>query len=189
MLYLRQLPISEIKIDRMFIAGLGRNNDDEAIVAGLVRLGHAVGVKVVAEGVELASQVEHLAELGCNFAQAFYYGRPGRRFPRRVRSVSKAADVYPAGSTNRRTARIPAEARNIIRTLVEEGASLHSMAAALNRQGVRTAGGSRWSATSVARAIDALLGETRQVRLESPAVNAAIAPARVRARWAMQTTA
>ena len=156
MLYLRELPITEIKIDQVFVAGLGNDDDDEAIVAGLVRLGHAVGVKVVAEGVETAAQADRLADLGCDFAQGFLYGRPAPAFPERRQSPHLALHSRRPSHHKRRNRRISVEAQNMIRSLVDDGASLHSIAAALNRHGAKTSDGSRWHASSVGQAIDAM---------------------------------
>jgi EAL domain-containing protein (putative c-di-GMP-specific phosphodiesterase class I) len=75
---IRQLPpVDVIKIDRSFIAGLGRNREDEAIVASVISLARALEVVTVGEGVETAEHAEALRELGCDHAQGFYFARPG----------------------------------------------------------------------------------------------------------------
>jgi EAL domain-containing protein (putative c-di-GMP-specific phosphodiesterase class I) len=74
--YLKNMPVGSLKIDRSFIAGLGRDSGDEAIVAATVSLGHALGLKVVAEGVETKEQLARLQEMGCDLAQGHYFAKP-----------------------------------------------------------------------------------------------------------------
>ncbi|MGQ0520840.1 MAG: putative bifunctional diguanylate cyclase/phosphodiesterase [Actinomycetota bacterium] len=71
---LRRLPLDFVKIDRSFVHELGRSTQDAAVVAGVVDLSHALGLSVVAEGVETAHQRQILAELGCDQAQGFLFG-------------------------------------------------------------------------------------------------------------------
>lgn len=73
---LRELPIDALKIDPSFIAGLGAAPEDAAVVGALVEIGHALGLDVVAEGVETEAQLEQLRELGCDAAQGYVIGRP-----------------------------------------------------------------------------------------------------------------
>ncbi len=72
---LRGLPIDSIKIDRSFVSGLGTDPDGAAIVGALVELGHALGLTVVAEGVETDSQLARLRDLGCDGAQGFLFSK------------------------------------------------------------------------------------------------------------------
>ncbi|HEY4410086.1 MAG TPA: EAL domain-containing protein, partial [Acidimicrobiia bacterium] len=74
--YLRNLPIDELKIDRSFVIRVAEDDTTAAIVASIVGLGHALGLSVVAEGVETAAQLTALRELGCDKAQGFYLARP-----------------------------------------------------------------------------------------------------------------
>ncbi|MDQ3303431.1 MAG: EAL domain-containing protein, partial [Actinomycetota bacterium] len=74
--YLKRMPVDALKIDRTFVAGLGKDPRDEAILSGTVGLGHALGLKVVAEGVESGEQLARLREMGCDLAQGYYLGRP-----------------------------------------------------------------------------------------------------------------
>lgn len=74
--YLKRFPVDSVKIDRTFIEGLGVNGDDDAIVAGVIGLAHALRLAVVAEGVENARQLEVLRELGCDVGQGYLLGRP-----------------------------------------------------------------------------------------------------------------
>ncbi len=73
---LRVLPLDELKIDTGFVHGLGRSPTDSAIVHGMVEIGHALGLSVVAEGVETREAWTVLAEWGCDLAQGFYVAGP-----------------------------------------------------------------------------------------------------------------
>jgi diguanylate cyclase (GGDEF)-like protein/PAS domain S-box-containing protein len=76
--YLNDLPINEIKIDRSYTDRLDSSPEATAIVVGCIELAHALSVTVVAEGVETASQLARLTELGCDIAQGYHYSRPLR---------------------------------------------------------------------------------------------------------------
>jgi diguanylate cyclase (GGDEF)-like protein len=76
LLGLQLLPIHIIKIDAAFVAGLGRDTTAEAIVTATVRLARELGKLVTAEGVETEDQHRILAQLGCDRAQGYLYGRP-----------------------------------------------------------------------------------------------------------------
>jgi len=74
--YLKRYPVEAIKIDRSFVEGLGLESDDTSIVEAVVRLGHSLGLTVVAEGVETPLQLNRLRELGCDRGQGYLFGRP-----------------------------------------------------------------------------------------------------------------
>lgn len=74
--WLKQLPISAIKIDRSFVRDLRNDTNDAIIVASMITLAHNLGLTVVAEGVESKDQLVHLKAVGCNHAQGFYLHRP-----------------------------------------------------------------------------------------------------------------
>ena len=76
---LRQFPVNALKVDREFVDGLGREPEDSAIVAAVISLAHAYGITTVAEGVETAEQVAILRDLGCEYAQGFYYAHPAEK--------------------------------------------------------------------------------------------------------------
>jgi len=76
LLYLMRLPVHEIKIDRSFVAGLGTEPDSGAIVRSAVGLGHNLGLRVVAEGLQDRLAEAVLIEAGCDAAQGFLFGRP-----------------------------------------------------------------------------------------------------------------
>ncbi|MFM8967835.1 MAG: putative bifunctional diguanylate cyclase/phosphodiesterase [Vulcanococcus sp.] len=75
LLYLKRFPVGVLKIDRSFVADLAADPEDEAIARAIVSLARALGVEVVAEGVEQAEQEAQLFALGCDFAQGYHYGR------------------------------------------------------------------------------------------------------------------
>jgi len=64
-----------LKIDQSFVADLGRDPEDEAIAKAIVSLAGALGVRVVAEGVETTTQEARLLEYGCDFGQGYLYGK------------------------------------------------------------------------------------------------------------------
>ena len=74
--YLKRFPVEAIKIDRSFVSGLGLEDDDTTIVEAVIRLGHSLGLSVVAEGVETPLQLNRLRDLGCDTAQGYLFGRP-----------------------------------------------------------------------------------------------------------------
>jgi EAL domain-containing protein (putative c-di-GMP-specific phosphodiesterase class I) len=74
--YLRDLPVSGIKVDRSFTAGLGEDAQCERIVEALTGLAGGLGVDLVAEGVETERQRTLLTRIGCVHAQGYLFGRP-----------------------------------------------------------------------------------------------------------------
>jgi len=74
--YLKDLPIDTLKLDKSFVADVGRSDVDAAIVAGVTSLAHAVGMSVTAEGVETPEQLSVVRLLGCDRAQGYYVGPP-----------------------------------------------------------------------------------------------------------------
>jgi diguanylate cyclase (GGDEF)-like protein len=74
--YLRNLPVTALKIDGSFVAGIGREPVSESILATLVSLAHTLGLTTTAEGVETAEQAAHVRALGCAAGQGYYFGAP-----------------------------------------------------------------------------------------------------------------
>ena len=76
MAYLRELLVAKIKIDKSFVKDMASNHNDAVIVRSTVELGHNLGLKVVAEGVEDQAAWDKLKGLGCDSAQGYYMSRP-----------------------------------------------------------------------------------------------------------------
>ncbi|MBB5366791.1 MULTISPECIES: EAL domain-containing protein [unclassified Janthinobacterium] len=74
--YLRTFPIDVLKIDRSFINDVARDADDAAIVVSIIALAHNLKLRVVAEGVETAEQLDYLRRHGCDEVQGFYFSQP-----------------------------------------------------------------------------------------------------------------
>lgn len=74
--YLRQLPVDTLKVDRAFVREIAEQANDRAITAAIIAMAHKLGLKVVAEGVEEAVQLDYLRANGCDFIQGYYYSRP-----------------------------------------------------------------------------------------------------------------
>ena len=74
--YLKRFRVDSLKIDGSFVAGLGKDAEDEVIVSGVISLAHGLGLTVVAEGVETEAQKTMIGEMGCDFAQGYLFSRP-----------------------------------------------------------------------------------------------------------------
>lgn len=73
---LKRLPVQKLKLDQSFVAGLPGDKDDRAITRAVIALAHSMEMTVLAEGVERAEQQDYLRELGCDYAQGYFIGRP-----------------------------------------------------------------------------------------------------------------
>jgi diguanylate cyclase (GGDEF)-like protein len=87
---LRRLPIDELKIDRSFVSPMLADESDLIIVRSTINLGHDLGLKIIAEGVEDRDTLDHLALLGCDLAQGYHLSRPlpGDGFERWLRETA-----------------------------------------------------------------------------------------------------
>jgi polar amino acid transport system substrate-binding protein len=74
--YLERFPVDYVKIDRSFVGGLGEYSGAEMLVSAVISLAHALGLKVIAEGVETEEQFERLREMGCDLAQGHLFSEP-----------------------------------------------------------------------------------------------------------------
>jgi diguanylate cyclase (GGDEF)-like protein len=74
--YLRRFRVDALKVDHAFVAGLGKDKTDEALVRALIEMAHALELEVVAEGVETQEQCDRLKMLGCNLVQGYLFSRP-----------------------------------------------------------------------------------------------------------------
>jgi EAL domain-containing protein (putative c-di-GMP-specific phosphodiesterase class I) len=99
--YLRRLDVDELKIDRSFVSKMGGANGDAVIVRSTIELGHNLGLRVVAEGVESAEVWRALLPLGCDLVQGFYLGAPmtGAQFEQWTRMLP-AHILPPPRTTN-----------------------------------------------------------------------------------------
>jgi len=74
--YLKQLPVTTLKVDRSFVGAMDQNEDDAVIVRSTITLGRNLGLRVVAEGVETEPVMDELRRLGCDLVQGYYVSRP-----------------------------------------------------------------------------------------------------------------
>ncbi|MFL7963779.1 putative bifunctional diguanylate cyclase/phosphodiesterase [Pseudomonas kielensis] len=93
LMYLKRLPANELKIDRGFVRDLEHDSDDAAIVSAIVALGQALGLRIVAEGVETDMQQDFLTQLGCDSLQGYLLGHPlpAERFLQDIRQAKTMA--------------------------------------------------------------------------------------------------
>ncbi|NES28620.1 EAL domain-containing protein [Micromonospora terminaliae] len=93
--HLRRLPLSEVKVDRSFVLGMADDPDDAAIVRSMIELAAALGLRVVAEGVEDERTWRLLHAAGCDVAQGWFYARP-MPAEELVTWLSRYRPVHPA---------------------------------------------------------------------------------------------
>ena len=74
--YLKNYPVSTVKIDRSFIMDLPADKENAVLVQAIIAMAHGLGLEVIAEGVETIEQWEFLRALDCDFAQGYYFGKP-----------------------------------------------------------------------------------------------------------------
>jgi len=86
--YLRRLPLDILKIDQSFTRGIGESDNDEEIVRVMIRMAHAMGLKVICEGVETKDQLQFLLDHDCDLCQGYYFSRP--------RDVDSITDLFMA---------------------------------------------------------------------------------------------
>jgi len=95
--YLKRFPVDRLKVDRSFVQDIATDTDDATIVRTIIALGHNLGLKVVAEGVETEQQIEFLSDNLCDELQGYYFGQPmppddiAALIRRDVKSTSRAA--------------------------------------------------------------------------------------------------
>lgn len=150
--YLKRFPIDELKIDRAFISGLGDDPEDTAIVAAVVAMAHALGIEVVAEGVETADQLRRLRGLGSDQAQGFLFSPPqaSTAIDGLLTGELALADlgVRARSSTTSPTTPAHAEASRVL--IVDDSDALRSLA----RLNLSTAGFETHEARSVEEALE-----------------------------------
>jgi EAL domain-containing protein (putative c-di-GMP-specific phosphodiesterase class I) len=74
--YLRDLPLSCLKIDQSFVFDIHKNETVDKLIGSMVSIAHGLGLKVVAEGVEKKHQADYMTKLGCEYLQGYYFSRP-----------------------------------------------------------------------------------------------------------------
>jgi EAL domain-containing protein (putative c-di-GMP-specific phosphodiesterase class I) len=106
--YLNRFPLDKLKIDRSFVHDMLDDPTDLAITRAIIGLGHTLGLRVVAEGVETPQEVEILCGEGCDELQGFFYAKPMRArdfaewaSARRTAEAIISAGAAPAGNTPR----------------------------------------------------------------------------------------
>jgi PAS domain S-box-containing protein len=110
--YLRRLPVQELKLARQFVSDLDRTPESLALARGIVGLAHAMGMRVIAEGVEQPAERDRLRGMGCDLAQGYLFARPVR--------ADALAPLLLAGARERR---IPPDTADGRRTAATTGAS------------------------------------------------------------------
>jgi len=106
--YLKRFPLDTLKVDRAFVSDITRDADDAAIVRAIVGLGHNLGLKIVAEGVETLEQLQFLRTTGCDLVQGYLMSRAveAQAFAQLLRPPALAAepeDVLRHGAAAGRT--------------------------------------------------------------------------------------
>ncbi|WP_373505895.1 putative bifunctional diguanylate cyclase/phosphodiesterase [Aestuariivirga sp.] len=96
---LRKLPFDTLKVDRSFISTDAQDQRAGVILDSIIAMGHALGLSIVAEGIETQAQVDRLGEIDCDYGQGFFIGRPLT-----AKQVSDALAGLPYASTSGRTA-------------------------------------------------------------------------------------
>ncbi|MBM1169668.1 EAL domain-containing protein [Microvirga arabica] len=74
--HLKRFPVDHIKIDWSFVRDLEHDPDDEAIITAVIGLGRSLNLQITAEGVETTGQAQRLREMGCQYAQGYYFAQP-----------------------------------------------------------------------------------------------------------------
>ena len=79
--YLSHLPVDKLKIDQSFIRNFASDPSAAVLARAIIELGHCLGMKVIAEGVETKDQMDYLRANGCDEGQGYYFGRPSKGDP------------------------------------------------------------------------------------------------------------
>ncbi len=106
--YLAQFPANTLKLDRSFVAGMAAAPEKFAIVSAVIALGHALGMKIVAEGVETEEQSKLLNQLGCDQLQGYLFARPAPLEQIEAMLAKQARDIEAPELLRRPTRHLPA---------------------------------------------------------------------------------
>jgi two-component system CheB/CheR fusion protein len=106
--YLRKLPLHELKVDRSFVHGIAAERDDRSIAKTIIDMAHALGFRVVAEGVETQAQLEVLRQDGCDIVQGYLFYRPlsSADFEGLLRQPEKISPALPGAADADKTVTI-----------------------------------------------------------------------------------
>jgi EAL domain-containing protein (putative c-di-GMP-specific phosphodiesterase class I) len=163
--HLERYPISALRIDATFVAGLGANRDDEAIVAGVASLAAAEGSRCIADGVETEQQSTHLVALQCQAqGQLFAPALPAAELPtalERIETTLHAKTTSARPRTRKSRPALDPGVADRMHRMHRDGASLQTIAAALNQDGLPHPKGTRWHARAVARHLSDALAAKR----------------------------
>ena len=96
--YLRDIPVDVLKVDRSFVTGLAGNVRQQELVSAVLQLGHTLGLRVVAEGVEEEDQLTALIAMGCRYVQGYHLGRPEPAAALIDRLTAELAGTLPAAA-------------------------------------------------------------------------------------------
>jgi diguanylate cyclase (GGDEF)-like protein/PAS domain S-box-containing protein len=156
MLQLRQLPFHKLKIDREFVLELPSSTDDTAICASVISLADKLKVDVIAEGIEEQQQAAVLLSLGCRYGQGFLWSAavPAAETTPLIDDRPWAVPATAPVPRRSRARQLPSADPAVVehaRAMHEAGASLHTIAASLNRDHVPSSSGRRWHPSTVAR--------------------------------------
>jgi EAL domain-containing protein (putative c-di-GMP-specific phosphodiesterase class I) len=91
---MKQFPIDTIKVDRSFVRDLPRNSEDQAITQAIISMGKALGMTVIAEGVETPEQELFLRDHGCDEMQGFLFSKPV--LPQQLADLLRSSPVPPS---------------------------------------------------------------------------------------------
>jgi diguanylate cyclase (GGDEF)-like protein len=156
MSYLRELPFRAVKVDRYFVSGLDKSDDDKAIATALIKLAASLKLPVIAEGVETVDQLHALRLLGCEYAQGHLWSAalPGQSLVPSAAEIEQAAArlalVAPPAAA------IPWPGAGVMTRILDLhrlGASPASIAAELNQEDVPSPTGSRWRQVTIAQLV------------------------------------
>jgi diguanylate cyclase (GGDEF)-like protein len=156
MSYLRELPFRAVKIDRYFVAGLDKTDDDKAISTALIRLAAGLDLPMIAGGVETVDQLHALRVLGVEYAQGHLWSAalPGEALAPSAAEIEQAA-ARPA-LVSPPAAAIPWPGAGVMTRILDlhrMGASPASIAAELNQEDVPSPAGGRWRQVTVAQLV------------------------------------
>jgi diguanylate cyclase (GGDEF)-like protein/PAS domain S-box-containing protein len=106
--FLKRLPVTVVKIDQSFVAGVGERREDELIVSGVISMAHALGHTVIAEGIETPQQRDALRRLGCRYGQGFLWSRavPRRQLAAVIDTIESERATYLDAASEESEARL-----------------------------------------------------------------------------------